>query len=51
MTFHEGHKYEAVRMKGLGLTPYRILTIEELQHATNNFDPSKLFEDSARGQV
>ncbi|XP_074558772.1 putative LRR receptor-like serine/threonine-protein kinase At1g14390 [Curcuma longa] len=45
-----GFKYQSARMESIGLTPYRVFSIEELKQATNNFDPSNLFEDSARGQ-
>ncbi|XP_042401848.1 probable LRR receptor-like serine/threonine-protein kinase At1g14390 [Zingiber officinale] len=45
-----GFKFQSARMESIGLTPYRVFSIEELKQATNNFDPSNLFEDSARGQ-
>ncbi|WOL09170.1 putative LRR receptor-like serine/threonine-protein kinase [Canna indica] len=46
-----GHNYESARMGNLGLTTYRVFSVVELQEATNDFDPSNLFEDSARGQL
>lgn len=47
----KGHMSEAVRIGTLGLIPYRVFSMEELQQATNSFNPSNLIEDSARGQV
>ncbi|CAL9767308.1 unnamed protein product [Musa acuminata subsp. burmannicoides] len=44
------HMSEAVRIGTLGLIPYRVFSMEELQQATNSFNPSNLIEDSARGQ-
>ncbi|WOK96898.1 putative LRR receptor-like serine/threonine-protein kinase [Canna indica] len=44
------HLSEAARMETIGLTPYRVFSMEELEEATNRFDPSNLIEDSARGQ-
>ncbi|KAJ8464849.1 hypothetical protein OPV22_027401 [Ensete ventricosum] len=46
----KGHMSEAVRIGTLGLIPYRIFSMEELQQATNSFNPSNLIEDGARGQ-
>ncbi|KAG0491782.1 hypothetical protein HPP92_005180 [Vanilla planifolia] len=34
----------------LGLTPYRIFTIEELEEATNGFDESNLLREGPQGQ-
>ncbi|KAJ8480232.1 hypothetical protein OPV22_023959 [Ensete ventricosum] len=47
----KGHMYGAARTGTLGSIPYRVFSMEELQEATNGFDPSNLLEDSARGQV
>lgn len=35
----------------LGLAPYQIFSIEDLEEATNSFDPSNLIEDGPQGQV
>ncbi|RWW63772.1 hypothetical protein BHE74_00029038 [Ensete ventricosum] len=47
----KGHMSEAVRIGTLGLIPYRVFSMEELQQATNSFNPSNLIEDGARGQT
>ncbi|CAL9102033.1 unnamed protein product [Musa textilis] len=46
----KGRMYGAARTGTLGSIPYRVFSMEELQEATNGFDPSNLLEDSARGQ-
>lgn len=35
----------------LGLPQYHVLMLEEIEDATNNFDPSKLMEEETKGQV
>lgn len=42
---------QAARVATLGLTPYRVFSLEELEEATDTFDPSNLIEDGPRGQV
>ncbi|WOK93905.1 hypothetical protein Cni_G02606 [Canna indica] len=39
-----------MRIGTLGLTPNRVFDMEELEEATNNFDPSNLLEDGPQGQ-
>lgn len=40
-----------MKQAALGLPPYRIFTSEEIEDATNNFDPSNLIEEGSQGQV
>lgn len=41
-----------MRLSAVGLPPYRIFTLEEIEDATNSFDPSNLIgEGSQGGQV
>lgn len=35
----------------LGVTSFRLFTIEELEEATNSFDLANMVEDGPRGQV
>ncbi|KAG6492567.1 hypothetical protein ZIOFF_047530 [Zingiber officinale] len=44
------HISEATRIETLGLTPYRVFSINELEEATNRFHPSNQTENSSRGQ-
>ncbi|XP_010915091.1 probable LRR receptor-like serine/threonine-protein kinase At1g14390 isoform X1 [Elaeis guineensis] len=43
------HMSQAARVGTLGLTPYRVFSMEELEEATDTFDPSNLIEDGPRG--
>uniref|UniRef100_A0A6V7QQH2 Protein kinase domain-containing protein n=1 Tax=Ananas comosus var. bracteatus TaxID=296719 RepID=A0A6V7QQH2_ANACO len=45
-----GHISQAVRIGALEVMPYRTFTMEELEEATNGFDPSNLIKDNAKGQ-
>ncbi|KAG2409487.1 LRR receptor-like serine/threonine-protein [Vigna angularis] len=45
-----GHIPQAMKQAALGLPPYRIFTSEEIEDATNNFDPSNLIEEGSQGQ-
>ena len=35
----------------IGLTPYRVFGLEELEEATNDFDPGHLLGESPQGKV
>lgn len=41
----------AMRIGTLGLMPYHVFSMEELEEATDSFDSSNLIEDGPRGQV
>ncbi|XP_019423325.1 PREDICTED: probable LRR receptor-like serine/threonine-protein kinase At1g14390 [Lupinus angustifolius] len=41
---------QTMRVGALGLPPYRIFTSEEIEDATNNFDPSNLIHEGSQGQ-
>ncbi|CAJ1939880.1 unnamed protein product [Sphenostylis stenocarpa] len=45
------HIPQAMKQAALGLPPYRIFTSEEIDDATNNFDPSNLIEEGSQGQL
>ncbi|BAT74560.1 hypothetical protein VIGAN_01225500 [Vigna angularis var. angularis] len=45
------HIPQAMKQAALGLPPYRIFTSEEIEDATNNFDPSNLIEEGSQGQL
>lgn len=49
--FFSGHVPHALRLGPIGLPPYRIFTLEELEEATNNFHPSNLLGEGSMGQV
>ncbi|GAB4829197.1 hypothetical protein Ancab_018862 [Ancistrocladus abbreviatus] len=40
-----------MRMPAVGLPPYHIFTLEELEEATNNFDPVNLMREVSQGQI
>lgn len=40
-----------MRLPTLGLPPYRVFTLEEIEDATNNFDASNLMVEGSQGQV
>ena len=35
----------------LGFPPYCIFSLEEIEDATNNFDPSNLIAEGSQGQI
>ncbi|XP_068652581.1 probable LRR receptor-like serine/threonine-protein kinase At1g14390 [Aristolochia californica] len=41
---------QGVKLDAMGLPPYTVLTLEELEVATNNFDPSNLIGEESKGQ-
>ncbi|KAH1053776.1 hypothetical protein AAZX31_08G287600 [Glycine max] len=45
------HIPQAMKQAAVGLPPYRIFTSEEIEDATNNFDPSNLIEEGSQGQL
>lgn len=40
-----------MRLPTLGLPPYHVFTLEEIEDATNNFDASNLMVEGSQGQV
>ncbi|CAL9202449.1 unnamed protein product [Musa hybrid cultivar] len=44
------HMSHAMRIGTLGLMPYHVFSMEELEEATDSFDSSNLIEDGPRGQ-
>ncbi|KAG0498175.1 hypothetical protein HPP92_002866 [Vanilla planifolia] len=42
---------QAVNIGTMGLTPYRVFTMEELNEATNGFNPSNLVSEGPKGQL
>ncbi|KAK7824959.1 putative lrr receptor-like serine/threonine-protein kinase [Quercus suber] len=42
---------ETIRLAALGLPPYRVFTLEEIEDATNNFDPTNLIGEGSQGQL
>ncbi|XP_073059299.1 probable LRR receptor-like serine/threonine-protein kinase At1g14390 [Primulina eburnea] len=45
------HVPQPMRMASLGLPPYHIFTLEEMEEATSNFDPSNLVVEGSQGQL
>lgn len=45
------HVPQMMRLPTLGLPPYRVFTLEEIEDATNNFDASNLMGEGSQGQV
>ncbi|KAJ7953771.1 Tyrosine-protein kinase [Quillaja saponaria] len=45
------HVPPTVRLPALGLPPYRIFTLEEIEDATKNFEPSNLMSEGSQGQL
>ncbi|KAL2546790.1 Leucine-rich repeat protein kinase family protein [Forsythia ovata] len=41
----------SMQLTSLGLPPYHVFTLEEMEDATNNFDPSNLVGGGLQGQV
>lgn len=51
-TVDSGHKPQTMRrMATFGLPPYQNFTLDEMEEATNNFDPSNLVGEGSQGQV
>lgn len=46
-----GHVPRTMRMVSLGLPPYNVFTLEEMEDATNNFDAANLVAEGTQGQV
>ncbi|KAK7250459.1 hypothetical protein RIF29_32911 [Crotalaria pallida] len=42
---------QTMRVGAVGLPPYRIFTSEEIEDATNNFDPSNFIGEGSQGQL
>ncbi|KAM7250340.1 hypothetical protein ACFE04_022223 [Oxalis oulophora] len=42
---------QRMRSAMVGLPPYRVLTLEEIEDATNNFDPMNFLGEDAQGQL
>ncbi|XP_043706965.1 probable LRR receptor-like serine/threonine-protein kinase At1g14390 [Telopea speciosissima] len=45
------HVSHAMRMGAFGLPPYHEFTLEEIEEATNNFDPANLMGQGSKGQL
>lgn len=46
-----GNPRRTMRMVSLGLPPYHVFTLEEMEEATNNFDPTNLVGEGSQGQL
>ena len=46
-----GRVPQTTRLAAIGLQPYRIFTLEEIEEATNNFDQSNLIGEGSEGKV
>ncbi|CAK7356218.1 unnamed protein product [Dovyalis caffra] len=42
---------QTMRSAAIGLPPYRVFTLEEVEDATNNFDPSHFIGEGSQGQL
>ncbi|KAI6676806.1 hypothetical protein NL676_037602 [Syzygium grande] len=42
---------QTMRLATLGLPPYHVFTLEEIEDATNNFDPCNLMGEANQGQI
>ncbi|KAJ4838083.1 hypothetical protein Tsubulata_045449 [Turnera subulata] len=42
---------QTMRSAAIGLAPYRVLTLEEIEDATNNFDPQNLVDEGNQGRL
>ncbi|XP_054823241.1 probable LRR receptor-like serine/threonine-protein kinase At1g14390 [Prosopis cineraria] len=42
---------QTMRLSALGLPPYRIFSSEDIEEATNNFDPSNLISEGSKGKI
>ncbi|KAK2428846.1 putative inactive leucine-rich repeat receptor protein kinase [Trifolium repens] len=49
--FTRSNVSKLMRLTSIGLRPYNIFTIEEIEDATNNFDPSNLIGEGSQGQL
>lgn len=45
------HVPQPMRMTSLGLPPYHVFTLEDMEDATNSFDPSNLVGEGSQGQL
>ncbi|KAI8002772.1 putative LRR receptor-like serine/threonine-protein kinase [Camellia lanceoleosa] len=45
------HVPQTMTMLSMGLPPYHVFTLEEMEDATNNFDPSNLAREGSQGQI
>ncbi|CAL5418247.1 unnamed protein product [Camellia sinensis] len=45
------HVAQTMTMLLMGLPPYHVFTLEEMEDATNNFDPSNLAGEGSQGQL
>ncbi|CAL5349196.1 unnamed protein product [Camellia sinensis] len=46
-----GHVPQTMTMLSMGLPPNHVFTLEEMEDATNNFDPSNLAGEGSQGQL
>ncbi|XP_016437711.1 putative LRR receptor-like serine/threonine-protein kinase At1g14390 [Nicotiana tabacum] len=46
-----GNARRTMRLTSLGLPPYHVFTLEEMEDATNNFDPTNLVGEGSQGQL
>lgn len=49
--YSTGRRPQTMRTAALGLPPYTIFTLEEIEDATNNFDSSNLMGEGSQAQV
>jgi hypothetical protein len=49
--FFIGRVTHTTRVATLGLPPYRVFTLDEIEDATDNFDQSNLIGEGSQGQV
>ncbi|POO00004.1 Tyrosine-protein kinase [Trema orientale] len=49
--FSIGRVPQPMRLTSIGLPPYRVFALEEIEDATNNFDPSNLMGEGSQGKV
>lgn len=45
------HVPRTMRSAAIGLHPYRVFTLEEIEDSTNNFDPSNFMGEGSQGQL
>uniref|UniRef100_A0A5B6ZF10 non-specific serine/threonine protein kinase n=1 Tax=Davidia involucrata TaxID=16924 RepID=A0A5B6ZF10_DAVIN len=45
------HARRTMRLASLGIPQYHVFTLEEMEDATNNFDPSNLVGEGSQGQL
>lgn len=46
-----GRVPQTMRLTSIGLAPYRVFTLEEIEDATNNFDPSNSMGEGSQEKV